>query len=520
MPRTRISKMGAIGLNTDTHASELPPNAWTDIYNCRTLDGKLTSIKGEHKLFDLDIKPLYHTSFVAPDGIQYLIVSDAEKVYAYKIDGTALEITPAAGDLTDGAITFTDLNGVLVVNSISDGPFYWDYNATAPDNILVELPGWDTSWRCVDLVAYKYYLVAMNMTEGLDEYQNKVRWSNSAEPGSLPTIWGAAITNDAGSDVIGDGGVIVGGTVVRDYLAIVFQDSVYAMHWIGGDYIMQIDRLEGANVGTNLRKGFVEMPGGLALFTTYDINIFDGQQLQSLSYDRVNNRIFSAFGSGLWYLSEIFYHPDTFTMIVAGVEAGLQQQSIAFTYNVRDNTWGHRKLNYAYGFDSAFVNVATSTITWDDLTGTTWDDMTVTPWDYGVYQPSIKDIVVYESSPDNTSWWVSLIGLVNTDQDGTPKTCTAERTSIAISGADTMAMITDVWPEVRGDIPVTFQFGGQDTEDSIPSWGLPLVFTPGVDYHLDPRITGRFLAMRISSNADGEWAFGSLTINWESAGER
>jgi hypothetical protein len=152
--------------------------------------------------------------------------------------------------------------------------------------------------------------------------------------------------------------------------------------------------------------------------------------------------------------------------------------------------------------------------------GKTWDQQNDGSWNKGIYQPSVQDVLVYESNDADTLWWVSVIALSDSNSDGSEKLCRAERTGIPIEGADGLAMITEVWPEAVGTIPLRITIGGMDAENSTPVWDTPITFIPGVTNSITPRITGRFICIRVESEAIGSWSLGALTYNWERAGER
>jgi hypothetical protein len=531
MPRQRIEGLGTIGLNTDVQPYALPPAAWTQMSNCQTEDGKLRSIIGEQKLFDLAIKPLYHFPFVDPKGDQLFIVSDGLRVHMYELDGDMVDISPSATeDWSGGVVNFTSLNGVLVVNSVSDGPFYWPGGTDR----LAALPGWDPSWRCKMMVAYRYYLVALNMVEGLNEYIHKVRWSNSAAEGDLPTLWIAALDNDAGADLIGEmPGPIVGGALVRDSLYIVKEDSVYSMDWIGGEYVMQLARLNGSGMGTRLQRGFSEMLGGLVMFSTSDVLLFDGNRVISLADGVIRRFITTGLDADLWDMSQVFVHRPSSRLFIGGVRPGTRQLTAAIVYSWEEKTWTTRQLNYSYGFDNAYISLATTVPSWDELDGAPqpgaapgwqigvpWDQQISATWDKGVYHPSDPDVVIYEGNDADTAWWVSVVAITSTNSDGSPKTCAAERVGIPIEGADGVAMVTRLWPEVSGTIPIKVSVGAQMSANGPVRWDGPYVVTPGVTDSIAPRVSGRYIAFRVESFDVGDWELGAFTFNWERAGDR
>jgi hypothetical protein len=535
----RIDKLGSVGLNTDVQPFMLPPQSWTKMYNIATRDGEITNVVGNKKLFDLQIPPVYHCAFRTIGGVQLVVVSDGIAVHAYTMDGAMEDITPQGTPptpdvWTGGFVSFTNLNGVLVVNSETDGAFYWP----GQGNALLPLPGWDTAWTCREMVAYRYYLVALGMHEAGENYPHKVRWSSAAAEGDIPTEWVAAASNDAGGDLVGETtGHIVGARLVRDSLFIVKEDAVYDMHYIGGEWVMQLTRLQGATTGTRLQRGFEAIGGALAIFTTTDLAAFDGQAWRSLADMRVRKAMFDGVSTEMWDFSQVFYTPNGQLLAVSFVEGGKQRLTKSLVLNLEEGTWGVRHLQNSYGFDSALVTSAEGLPTWDEMGPSTtydidhhpspawtvpgtWDDQTDGTWNKGVYRPSTPDILCYESSDDDTAWWVTLLALTSANSDGTPKYCSAERVALPIGGTENYVMVTEVWPELRGDCPVSITIGGQDVADGVVTWDGPYVVIPGQVVAITPRVTGRYVAVRIESHDYGNWALGALTFNWELAGDR
>jgi hypothetical protein len=536
MPRVRVDKLGSIGITGDAVNSLLPPQAWNKLRDVVTANGSLRSAPGERKLFNLSVAPIYHTAYIDPSQRWKLVVSDGLKVFVYDIlDQTELEITPVpATPWTGGFVTFADLNGVLVINSESNGAFYWDSNATPPNNILKPLPGWDADWRCREMVAYRYFLVALGMTEATIELPHKLRWSGSASEGELPTEWVPSLTNDAGDDLLGEtSGIIVGGRVVRDYLYIVKEDAIYSLSWVGGEYVMRTDRLKGG-IGTRLQRGFSEIQGALAIFTSTDILVFDGQNSKSLIANRVKEAIFSTVSETDWELSRVYVHRPSSTLWIGIVAAGYRSLSDALIYNWDTDTWSHKSLKYGYGFDTANVTLSGNLPTWDELgpvspfheanprmdTGLTWDQQKNGSWNKGTYQPSTPDVVIYEGNAEGSAWWVSVMALNNANSDGTAKSCEALRTGIPLEGAAGVMMIREVWPEMTGSIPVGISIGGMENLEDAPYWDGPYTFDPRYDVSITPRVTGRYMAVKVESNAIGSWNLGALTFDWAKAGER
>lgn len=518
MPRMRIDKLGELGLNSDIPPAQLPPNAVTSLANVMTEDLTLRSAPGEVKLFDFDIAPLYHCTYIDPETQdQYIIISDGSDIYAYDMAGNDTDITPEGG-WDGGRVTFTVLNGVLVVNSQTDGAFYW------PDleSALAALPDWDSTWRCAWIASYRYYLVAGNFVENSTTYYpHLIRWSSSADPGAVPSEWEPSGSNDAGDVILGDSeGEIITSVLVRDSLWIVKEDAVYSLDWVGGQYIMQATKLTGM-VGTRIYDGACKLGTGIALFGSNDIHFFDGNSASSLVDQRVRKELFAGRNIIEWRNSKLFSaYPLNWLLVAASMTGADARQKISYILDSNENTWGQKELNYAYGFDLGYVDYDATVPAWQDI-ATLWDQYQGS-WKQGQYDPSERQILCYKSNPDNTAWWLELwTPFYSGDIAGNAITSQAERITIPVEGADGMAMITGVWPELTGDVSaVDFWISAQSAVGGQISYDGPYTITPNQTNYVTPRLTGRFVGWKLKCNQLGYWKLSSLTVNWERAGER
>lgn len=532
MPRQRFSGLGKAGLNTDVETSLLPLEAWSTLINIECQDGSLRSAHGESKLFDIAIEPIYHTTFVEGE-FPTVIVSDGVNIRAYRMDGSHRVITPETGTpavsapWSQGRVTFTNLNGVLVVNSQSDGPFYWG----GWDTKLKPLPGWPTGWTCRAMCAYRYYLVAIGMFEKdsgtgvVSDFKHKVCWSGSAAEGEVPTVWIPALSNDAGDDILGETpGALVGGVLVRDSLMLVKEDDLFTMNWIGGQYVMQVTRNKGG-VGTRSTYGYSEMRGAVVTMTSADVLAFDGQQSQSLMYGRVREWYRRRVSSEQWEKSALFVHYPSRSLYIAIVKSGYTYITEVLRYDWSSDTWSAFTVSDAYGLDELMVRMTLTPDPWDEASSKPWNDPGSTPWDRGIYAPSVTDVIVYESNretaaPGEEKYWVSVRAITETDSQDSPKFVQAMRTGLPLEGVSGVAMVTRIWPEMDGNAPFKLWVGGQQRLDETPVWTGPYDVIPRVTESIPLRVTGRFLGFRVESEVKGYWRLSALTVQHEPAGER
>jgi hypothetical protein len=284
-------------------------------------------------------------------------------------------------------------------------------------------------------------------------------------------------------------GHIVGGVLMRDALFVIKEDAAYAMSFTGGQFVMRVDRMHGS-AGTQLQKGYVEMKGALVTCSTRDLVAFDGQTASSLAAGRVREALQGTISDVHWPETKVFRHNPTTTLWICG-SSGTVQLDSALIFNWTTGVWYKKALNRGFGVLALPVASGDKPLT---------------------------EIGIIEGDVSNTDWWVSVLAGSDTNSDGTPKTCTAERIGLPIEGADGMAMIREAWLDYDGTQPLTVTIGVQDRPDGPVTWGTPEVWVPGAS--LTPRLAGRFVAVRLQSQGIGWWQVGALTIDWTKQGLR
>ena len=542
MPRQRIDAIGGVGYNVDANPAELPPPALQKMRNVICRDGMLWQAPGETSAIGPGtgilggVDPLYHTTYRDAAGKWWAIWSDGTRVTAYLIDGSETVVTLASGWVA-GRVSFADLNGVLVVNSATEGPWYLPaLDGGGLLQPLETLPEWDLSWTCEIMTGYRYNLVAINMTEGVSHYTHKVRWSNSAQEGTLPTIWVAAPENDAGADLIGEtAGIPYAAVGVRDSLWIIKDDSIYAMRWIGGQFVMQLSKLMD-DVGTALPFAAVEMRGGAVIFTGQDVLLVDGQQAKSITNSRIRKTIEDNLSrSQAGWAKLCHYPPGNLILLTIPQQAEAFTSQITLIWDYKADTWSSHDDAYVYGYGVGTVSVLSGQETWDGDT-ITWDGESGRRWALGLYTFAGEDLIVFKretlfGEPNKVN--VCFKDGSTTYANTRPVVSSAQRTGIPLEGADGIATVTEVWPEIKTGSCYLY-FGGHDVIDSVPSiWDGPYLIESGGYFPVTPRVFGRYFAFRIEGTGyvardsggsesyfpGDQFALASLTINWERDGE-
>ncbi|MCP5012290.1 MAG: hypothetical protein GY942_20115 [Aestuariibacter sp.] len=502
--RVDIGRLGSIGLIQDQPPWNLPKEAWSGGQNIRCQDGQIGTFAG-HSTFATPTVTPYYLLPVEAGTNYYWIYPGVAKCYVY--NGTShTDITRASGDYTgtsadrwNGAV----LNGLPVLNNSIDDPQMWSPVNTG--TALAPLTGWDTNNKCKSLRAYKNFLIALNMTESGSDYPHKLRWSNSADPGAVPSSWTPAASNDAGSNVLGEtGGHIVDGIQLRDEFIIFKEDGAYGMQYTGGQFVFRFRRI---NIPGMLAQGCAaEFKGGLFVVGDGDVYITDGQSHESAIDKRNRDSLFSAIDADNYTSTFVTPYHAKNEIWICYPSSGANFPDTAMVWNYKDNTWSHRELPTDTTFMIPGI-VTSASFTWDTVPHSSWADWSGS-WGARTYSPVADSLV---AASDN------LYQMDDGNQfGGTDANCYVERTGLDLGAG--LHTVTNIYPMTEGEA-INVYIGSQMHPNEGVSWSGPYAFDPSTDYKVDCMVTGRYHAVKFQSADDIQWAVNGYGVDYEYAGD-
>jgi len=103
--------------------------------------------------------------------------------------------------------------------------------------------------------------------------------------------------------------------------------------------------------------------------------------------------------------------------------------------------------------------------------------------------------------------------------DGSNRECYATRTHLDLGDKADWHMVLTLYPRAEGDA-FQVRVGSLDVSGAATSWSDYQTFTPGVDYKLDFRVTGRQHSIQFYSNADVAWTVEGYELDYVPAGRR
>lgn len=530
MSLVRIDSVGAHGIITDISAYELPPEAWSAGQNVRFKDQKVRKMLGhESRLGTPSIVPYSLFSVQTPTTV-YWAYCGLTKVYGTD-NSTHFNLTrQSAGVDVDYAASAESkwnggvLNGLLVLNNGTDIPQYWSPVSSAQR--LQDLANWSTwpggsSTRCKVLrPAFRYYLVALNITESGTQYPQVLAWGNPAEPGAVPTSWDYASTSTRArrTPVADTPGALLDLIMLGGVGVLYKEDSIYTMQLIGGNDVFKIDTTP-LKLGLLATNCAAQLPGFHFAVTQDDIIVHNTREARSVISERVRNIIFDNIDQTYKGRSYVVPNYKKSEMWFCYPESGQAQPTKAFVWNYENQTTSFREL----GAQTPHIGVGTvpaSTVntTWDADTGV-WDSDT-TIWDERLYDPANTQLLMAQASSlylaDSSNQFAGVnmnayverqgITIVGRDRQGAPKI-----------DQDSIKYIRRVLPRITGS-PVNIYVGEQNIKNGAITWSAPRAFDPATMNEALFDSVSRFPAIKFESLTNVDWSLEGYALDMELVG--
>ena len=178
-----MGDVGRIGIVKDIPADQLPPNAWSAGSNVRFRDDQVEKFLGHKEVFATPNVPPRWAIYV-PGPTNYWLYGNLTKLSAWNgathADATRTvggDYSTSASDLWIGGL----LSGTAIItNGVDDPQFY------TPGGKFADLTNWPANTECGVIRPFLNYLIAMHITKNSVTLPHMVKWSDSADPGTLP----------------------------------------------------------------------------------------------------------------------------------------------------------------------------------------------------------------------------------------------------------------------------------------------------------------------------------------------
>lgn len=306
MPSILVDDLGGAGVIADIPPHRLPRNAWTASDSVRFTVAGVEALYPQREVLKDTVAdaagavPTWLMQFPPTEDPLWVWANDtAAWVYEgstdthYPLTRTVGGAYAAGGERWQGSV----FQGLGIFNQYVDVPQLWAPMTTGQRFInLTNWPALDRTWS---LRPYRSFLMAMRINDLTpitgQEYPFRLRWSDSADPGTVPQYWTAAPDNLAGEiDIAETPDYIVDGGTLGDIFIVYKERSTWAIQFVGGGSVMR-RWLILPESGLLYRDCFAQFPGGHFVVTSQDIGIHNGgiNSFQSILENRLRRWLFS-----------------------------------------------------------------------------------------------------------------------------------------------------------------------------------------------------------------------------------
>lgn len=517
MPLQKLNLVGAAGFSFDAQPDDLPmqPIGWSGGNNMRFRDGYAEKMLGHNAPNGAPLVTPYHIDFVQGAGQQrYEVYTGLAKMYAMQ-NNVHTDITRISGDYTgtiDDRWTSAILSSTLLLNNGKDVPQFWAGNPAAK---AADIAAWPATLRCKVLRTFDNYVFALNITESGINLPSTIRWSSGADPGTLPASYVPAATNDAGrvSGVLSSTpDYVIDGLQLGNTFMIYKENSTYAAQYVGGSEIFALRSIAKTS-GILAIECVAAFAGGHAVLADGDIVVNAGLEgPQSIIDKRMRRWLFNNIDTDNRQRSFAVANRRMNEIWFCFPSVGMTWPNVALIWNYKDNTWGLRDMPSAAHANAGAI-LANSSSVWDAAVDT-WDN-TDGIWGVDEYSQATPRVMIASVDPG------LYLADITRSFNGAPMTAFCERTGMDFGEPERMKLCKGIRPRFDSAAGTIIQIyvGFQNDLDDAIDWGMPINFTVGTDLRADCFVTGRFLAVKFLSNAQGPWRMQQFDIDILEMGE-
>lgn len=498
------------GIVSDVPAHEVGPEFYTAGQNVLFREGFSSRVRGFRDAYTTALAvaapvDILHVVNAQLGGTNFWLVFEADGT-VWSIEGSnAVEIDDVS--LLIGAIdqpwkySSALLNGVPIISNGTDEPVFW-----AGSGDLATLTDWTATESAKSIAVFKFHVFAMDISGPGGEFPNLVKWSDAAEPGTIPSSWTPAADNTAGSVELADGaGPVLTAVPLRDQLIFYKRSTMYGCQFIGGDQIFQFDKLN-TTFGALTRHAVADLGDSHFVVTDGDIVITDGVNKRSVGEARMKEFLFSQLDQDNFENLFCTFHRAENEVIVAFPTAGSERCNLALVYDVANDSFGIRDLPDIATAVNGTVNDTTTSAVWDDDSNT-WDSDNST-WNSSVIAAATESLVfgysdtLEEQDTDDTVTVPAVVGKHDLHFGEPERVKFVKRLHIRTK-------------EGYGTLLV--RVGSRMTTTDPITWS-PEVELTEPEQIVNSFAQGRYISVEIRSNSDDVWAVTGIDLEAELRG--
>ena len=504
-----LSEIRPESIVEDIPAAEVGPESWTQMQNFYMRTSFARSILGLSQFFADWTDEALNIANVFSATINFWTVMGKSTIQVIDQGGNVDDITPAVyvAPILPAETSTSIINGFPVFNFRQNPPAFWDLNPGTPAQ---PLPGWPAATSCRSLRTFQNFLFALNMTEGGNEFATKLRWSNAAEPGTVPTEWTASATNNAGDASLADtaGGIVDAGAL-RSIFMIYKQHATYSANFVGGSFVFTFKKFLTTS-GIMAQNCVTEALGQHVVMTDGDVIIHDGQNVRSLVDEKLRRFIFLQIDPVIFLNSFVFNYRAAKEVWICFPTQGFVEPNVAVIWDYAHDLLSIRELPETWSHaQSGLVLATTAVLDWDGQTET-WQEASGS-WNRAQFTGAFERVLssVAVSTPtgltdplgDGNSRLL-FVDDSTTTRDGSAVVGQISRESLDLGTPESMKYVRRIWPRIDGSAGtiIKVRVGVQNEPTAPIAWSVRQDFNVNVDDFLNFDASGRYISVRFEDD--------------------
>lgn len=396
-PKETIKLRPTRGFISDIPAHEVGPDFYTQMTNITIRNGFAQRLPGSRSIYTTALATaapgqLLHAVNCENAGTNYwlLFESDGTAWAIETTNATQIDNTLLAAVTSPESFSSALLNGVPVISNGTDEPVYW-----AGAN-LVTLPDWTATESCGFIAVFKFHVFALDISGPGGTFTSLLRWSSSAEPGTVPNSWTPDASNDAGDVELSDSpGGLLCAYPLRDSLMIYKRSSTYQCRYVGGNQVFNFRKVQSAH-GALTRRSVCDVNGQHLVVSDGDIVLTDGTNRRSIGEARVKDYLFNQLDQTNYPHLFCTYNRAQDEVLIGIPSSGSTYADVGLIYNVKQDSFGVRDLADVVHGAVGFVNDTAEANAWQDRTET-WADAVGT-WGSSTVSSARDSLVTIEAA--------------------------------------------------------------------------------------------------------------------------
>ena len=511
MPYIPLRKIGAGGIVTDQDPYDLELTQFPDGNNVTFHSGRIGKALGHSVRQSLSFTPTHAQGWLY-EGNNALIIGSLNKLYRF--NGSAVANVTKTSDATNYSNSdrwqSAQLGTAMLMNNGSDAPQYMVPSGSR----FADLPSWPTGLVTQCLKPFNSFLVMTGYELGGSKRPFTVRWSDEYDPSSIPGSYDiTSTTNLAGETTLGGGnGELVDQLPLNNSNIIYAERGVFAMDFIGFPLVFSFREVF-SDDGIINRGAVASIPNGHVVVGQNDIYLHDGSQKRSL----VDNKVRRTFFNDLADTRSVFCQtiPDTTEVWVCYADqdaADSQSANRALVYN-----WSQDAFTFIDLPNVRSLTVADRMDTsggWAN-SGEAWGDSTEY-WSNTSLGAQANNVRVFGADyvNDKSRMLNDTNGLSGSVMPAYLEATKIDLDQVLGQSTRNIKQLNGIMPQMEGTGTVRFQVGISDAPQDGIRWKVDKTFNVESDHKIDFRASGRYFALRISSDSASDyWRLTGLDID-------